>query len=225
MRELDADGLARENAKAVYDFAAREAKDDRFRGGNLAVANAHNIAALKRTENLQQAGQELALEKGVAAAGGANDPRWAGDGVMPSGAPVPAATPASGAGAAGATAAATEPYYALSTTSNGTLVIRGSKVDQYGQSPLGDGGKALGYRASSNYASQSRVVKGRAFYQNGNTWTDATAVSKPDLKKQEVKFNSDEYFALLTKHPEAAAWFALGNEVDVVLDEVLVSVR
>jgi len=68
-------------------------------------------------------------------------------------------------------------------------------------------------------------VKGRAFYQNGSTWTDAQAGSKNDWKRRQVAFNSDEYFALLQEHPEAAAWLSLGNEVDVVLGDTLVSVR
>ena len=86
-----------------------------------------------------------------------------------------------------------------------------------------------GYRSAQNYTQQARVVKGRAFYQNGNTWTDATAQERlakdKNLKQRQVKFNSDEYFALLTKYPEAAAWFSLGNEVDVMLGEELVMVR
>ena len=38
-------------------------------------------------------------------------------------------------------------------------------------------GAAGGYRASQeqNYAQQVRVVGGRAFYQNGNVWTDSSA--------------------------------------------------
>jgi Ca-activated chloride channel family protein len=86
-----------------------------------------------------------------------------------------------------------------------------------------------GYRSAQNYTQQARVVKGRAFYQNGNTWTDATAQERlakdKNLKQRQVKFNSDEYFALLAKYPEAAAWFSLGNEVDVMLGEELVMVR
>ena len=30
---------------------------------------------------------------------------------------------------------------------------------------------------------------------------------------------------ILKKHPNAAQWFALGNEVDVVIDDTLVMVR
>ena len=84
---------------------------------------------------------------------------------------------------------------------------------------------AFGYRAAQNYAQQSRVVKGRAFYQNGNVWTDATAQNSPGRKQVNIAFNSDEYFDLLKKHPEATAWLSLGDEVDVVLDETLYSIR
>jgi Ca-activated chloride channel family protein len=82
-----------------------------------------------------------------------------------------------------------------------------------------------GYRVAQNYAQQARVLNGRAFYQNGNTWTDNTAQQHPDLKQKKIAFNSDEYFDLLKKHPEAAAWLALGTEVDVVLDDTLYIVR
>ncbi len=84
---------------------------------------------------------------------------------------------------------------------------------------------ASGYKVAQNYTQQARVINGRAFYQNNTTWTDSTAQSKKELKQQKVQFNSDEYFALLKKHPEAAQWFALGNEVDVVLDNTLYMVR
>jgi len=40
-----------------------------------------------------------------------------------------------------------------------------------------------------------------------------------------VKFNSDEYFALLKQYPDAAQWLSLGNEVDVLLGETMVMVR
>ena len=86
-------------------------------------------------------------------------------------------------------------------------------------------GEASGYKMAQNYAQQARVVKGRAFYQNGTTWTDATAQSKKDLKNKQLAFNSDEYFALLSQHPDAAEWLALGNEVDVVLGDTLYQIR
>lgn len=98
-----------------------------------------------------------------------------------------------------------------------------------GQVAQPDGGENYGYRQARNYANQARVVRGRAFYQNGSTWTDATlqeALAKnKELKKQEVKFNSDEYFGLLKQHPDAAQWLSLGHEVDVLIGETMVMVR
>lgn len=82
-----------------------------------------------------------------------------------------------------------------------------------------------GYRASQNYAQQARVVNGRAFYQNGNTWTDSTAQAQQNLKQQKVKFNSDDYFALLKNHPDAAQWLSLGSEVDIVIGDTLYLIR
>jgi Ca-activated chloride channel family protein len=86
-----------------------------------------------------------------------------------------------------------------------------------------------GYRNNQNYAQQARVVNGRAFYQNGNTWSDGTVqeayAKNRTLRQQQIKFNSDDYFSLLKKHPEAAQWLALGEEVDLVLDDTLYQVR
>ena len=84
-----------------------------------------------------------------------------------------------------------------------------------------------GYRAAqaANYATQVRVVNGRAFYQNGTLWTDATAQSQKGLKNRQVRFGSEEYFALLARYPAVAAWLALGNEIDVVVDGTLYQVR
>lgn len=87
-----------------------------------------------------------------------------------------------------------------------------------------DGGQS-GYKETQNYAQQARVVNGRAFYQNGATWTDATAQNRKDLKQQQIAFNSDDYFALLVRHPDAAQWLSLGNEVDVVLGDTLYQIR
>ena len=40
-----------------------------------------------------------------------------------------------------------------------------------------------------------------------------------------MKFASDEYFTLLRAKPDAAPWLALGSNVDVVIDDTLVSIR
>ena len=70
-------------------------------------------------------------------------------------------------------------------------------------------------------AQQTRVVRGRTFYQNGAQWVDAQVQSRPDAQRVQVKFGSDEYFDLLTKHPDAAPWLSLGVNVQLVLDETV----
>jgi Ca-activated chloride channel family protein len=84
-----------------------------------------------------------------------------------------------------------------------------------------------GYRAavSRNYAQQALVVNGRAFYQNNGTWTDSTAQGTSGLARRQIRFGSEEYFAFLAANPAAAAWLALGKNVDVVVSGTLVSVR
>lgn len=84
---------------------------------------------------------------------------------------------------------------------------------------------ASGYRSPQNYAQQVRVARGKTFYQNGNTWSDADVASRQNLKNQQVAFNSEDYFALLRAHPDAASWLSLGNEVDVVIGDTLYQIR
>ena len=83
----------------------------------------------------------------------------------------------------------------------------------------------FGYKVRQNYAQQVRVARGKAFYQNGNTWSDADAATKQNLKNKQVAFNSDDYFALMRSNPDAAAWLSLGNEVDVVIGDTLYQIR
>lgn len=239
MRELEQDVRARDAAKAVYDFTVAESRSERLRGGDLAVANATNLGQLKQSVNEQQAGQQLALDKGgsFAVTGPANQSTSVVSGAA-GGSFGAGAQPADAASAvASRPTAAPGEAVTLGKTANGSLALRGAKegTDAFAVDGAGRGfalaGNAekprepMGYRANTNYAQQARVVRGRAFYQNGNTWTDSLASSKADWKRREVKFNSEEYFTLIQRYPEAAAWLALGNEVDVVLGEELVSVR
>jgi Ca-activated chloride channel homolog len=85
----------------------------------------------------------------------------------------------------------------------------------------------VGYRAAQeqNYATQVRMVNGRTFYQNGRVWTDSTAQSGGKLASRQVRFGSEEYFALLGRSPLVAAWLALGSNVDVVVGGTLYQVR
>src|SRR6266566_1351563 len=69
------------------------------------------------------------------------------------------------------------------------------------------------------YTQQSKFVNGRAFFRNGNQWIDSNAQNT--AKRQRVQFNSEEYFNLLTKYPEAGPWLALGQNVVLKLDDTV----
>jgi Ca-activated chloride channel family protein len=73
-------------------------------------------------------------------------------------------------------------------------------------------------------AQAARFVNGRTFYQNGVAWIDANVQAQKGARMRQVKFGSKEYDALLGKHPEAAAWLALGRNVQVVLGGEIVEV-
>lgn len=68
-------------------------------------------------------------------------------------------------------------------------------------------------QAAQALASVARHVGGRTFYQNGSQWVDAEVQKVQDQKPVTVQFGSPEYFELLRKHPEMAAWLALGTNV------------
>jgi Ca-activated chloride channel homolog len=83
----------------------------------------------------------------------------------------------------------------------------------------------MGYRVSTDYTQQAQNRAGKTFFQNGSTWTDSIAQANQNLPQREIKFNSDEYFQLIDKYPLAANWLSLGQEVDIVIDNVLYSIR
>lgn len=84
-----------------------------------------------------------------------------------------------------------------------------------------------GYRAeqSLNYATQARNLNGRTFYQNGTVWTDSTAQANRDLRQVNIRFNSDEYFDIMRRHPSATQWLSLGNNLDLVIDGTIYQIR
>jgi Ca-activated chloride channel family protein len=65
-------------------------------------------------------------------------------------------------------------------------------------------------------STQNQFVASKNFIQQSNVWVDAEF--RPELKQTEVnlKFASEEYFALLSRERELAQYFALGEEVVVV---------
>jgi hypothetical protein len=71
----------------------------------------------------------------------------------------------------------------------------------------------------TQYTQQSKFVNGRAFFQNGKQWVDTNAQNA--TKRERIQFNSEAYFDLLKKHPKAAPWMALGQNVLLALDDTV----
>ncbi|MBI1375110.1 MAG: VWA domain-containing protein [Phycisphaera sp.] len=74
-------------------------------------------------------------------------------------------------------------------------------------------------------AREARFVEGRTFYLQGDEWIDGMVQSKPNAKRIEITFGSDEYFELLDKHPEAAKWLSVGQHVQVLIDTVVYVIK
>ena len=71
----------------------------------------------------------------------------------------------------------------------------------------------------AHYTQQPKFVNGRAFFQNGKQWVDAKAQNA--TRRERIQFNSEAYFDLLKKHPEAAPWMALGQNLVLSLDDTV----
>jgi Ca-activated chloride channel family protein len=67
------------------------------------------------------------------------------------------------------------------------------------------------------YTQRAKYIAGRAFFQNGSQWIDNNVSAQNSSNPVRIKFGSDDYFALLTQHPEARPWLALGQNVKVLL--------
>jgi hypothetical protein len=65
-------------------------------------------------------------------------------------------------------------------------------------------------------AQSSRFAGGRVFYQNGDRWVDAGAQSQTSARIVLIKFNSQEYFELMSKHPDMPQWLSVGRNVQVL---------
>ena len=79
---------------------------------------------------------------------------------------------------------------------------------------------------SDQYNQQARFAGGRAFYQNGEQWIDSEVQKKLQAaKRQRVQFNSEDYFALLKREPDAAPWVALGKNVQFVLKDTIYEIH
>lgn len=71
---------------------------------------------------------------------------------------------------------------------------------------------------------QNRYVAGKTFYQNGSQWIDAHVQARTDARRAKVKIGSEDYFALLKKHPNAAQWLSVGPYVQVLLGDTVYEV-
>jgi len=74
-------------------------------------------------------------------------------------------------------------------------------------------------------ASVARNVGNKTFYLRGGVWTDAEIRADTRLPETTVTFGSDEYYALLGRVPALGRYFALGEQVAVIVDGRLYRVR
>jgi len=100
----------------------------------------------------------------------------------------------------------------------GASIASGASESSRGLVAAAPGARAESKRIT-RYTQQSKFVNGRNFFQNGKQWVDTSA--QKTTKRQRVQFNSDDYFDLLKKHPEAAPWMALGQNVLLALDDTV----
>ncbi len=62
----------------------------------------------------------------------------------------------------------------------------------------------------------NQFVGTKNFYNQNGVWQDAEFKSETRLSEVNVKFGSDEFYALLSRERELAQFFALGEQVVVV---------
>ena len=63
---------------------------------------------------------------------------------------------------------------------------------------------------------QNQFVANKNFFNQSGNWIDAEFKKEKNLPEVNLKFASEEYFALVKKEPGIAQYFALGEEVTVV---------
>jgi len=97
-------------------------------------------------------------------------------------------------------------------------------AEAHGGFAFAAGDTAAGREATervAQYTQQSRFVRGRNFFQNGGQWVDAEAQKRPEARRVQVAFGGDDYFALLARHPDVAAWLSVGRNVQFLLDQTV----
>ncbi|MBA3336594.1 MAG: VWA domain-containing protein, partial [Chloroflexia bacterium] len=117
--------------------------------------------------------------------------------------------------AEGRTRVANDTFDALQNTppppSSGAAAV--NEAQNSGQMAAADVAQA----PAAEYGEQIRLVGDRAFVLLDGVWTETT-FDPESMTPIEVPFASDEYFALLSSHPDLAAAFALGQGVIAISD-------
>jgi Ca-activated chloride channel family protein len=124
----------------------------------------------------------------------------------------------SAADASGNLANASAPLAAMPTQAAPQSVVQpGLTATPAGTMQPGTTGGFVGTEEERQQASPIQYVGEKTFILQGEVWTDTTFA--PDtMTPRQIVFLSDEYFAFLAQHPEAAAYFAVGEQVIVVVD-------
>src|SRR3974390_509137 len=77
----------------------------------------------------------------------------------------------------------------------------------------------------ARYSQQSQFVAGKTFSQNDKQWIDSAIQKSPNAKHLQLQFGSDDYFAFLARHPQAAPWLALGQNLQLLLDDTVYDIH
>jgi Ca-activated chloride channel family protein len=247
LREMEYDQVAAVNASGVITSV----RNGNVSGNELAVAHGINDKAMKDVDNLQRqqavteqrdehaqlasAGEALHKEAGNTAATQASTVTVGGTIVM-NGGNISGGFISGGGGAMGGAGArggayanglVPQPGRAAGPASVSAPVVKQSDLNLGNQTVNGwqsaDREKKFdGYRVINNYAQQTRTINNRSFFLNGNQWTDANVQNAAkDAKHQKIVFNSNEYFDLITKHPEAMQYLSLGSNMTIELGGVI----
>lgn len=143
--------------------------------------------------------------------------RGGGDGVIP-GTPVP--LPMMSATSAPTQASAVSGAGAVERADKSNELEAGDKVMVQPTAEGYVGKTETGKDEGKGSAAPGEVIKNirdRAFVLQNGVWVD-TLYTSTEMEKVEIKFLSDEYFALIEAHPEIAEFLALGDHVLVVIE-------
>ncbi len=70
----------------------------------------------------------------------------------------------------------------------------------------------------------SKFIPGQRWISESEPELGLGTVVHTESGRVQVKFNSDEYFGLLNKHPDAAQWLSVGTNVQLLLDDTVYEV-